>query len=72
MSILHKAAETTRNKKNCISIKRSLLIYSLTPISITDEEEIEPLKESSEEEDIRGGKPEFLQFMSERILQSSL
>ena len=41
------------------------MIYFLTPISIIDEEEIEPLKEGSEEDDIRGGKPEFLQFTSE-------
>ena len=31
-----------------------------------DEEETEPPKDSSEEDDIRGGEPEFLQFMSER------
>ena len=60
MSIFHEAAE------NWISIKRSLLIYFLTPISIIDEEEIEPLEQSSEEDNIRRGKPEFLQFMSER------
>ena len=42
-----------------------MLIYFLTPIYIIDEEEIKLLKEGSEEEDIRGGKPEFLQFTSE-------
>ena len=41
-------------------------MYFLTPIAIIDKEEIEPLIKSSEEDDIRGGKPEFLQFMSER------
>ena len=42
------------------------MIYFLTPIYIIDEEEIEPLKEGPEEDDIGGGKPEFPQFTSER------
>ena len=58
MSIFHKAAKKPEIRKLDI-YKGKLINIFLTPISIIDEEEIEPLEESSEEDDIRGGKPEF-------------